>query len=266
MFNIIKSLNYSARRDTPNWITIISLLLMPFFILFLSGMMNSGSTSEMTPSLYYASSNLGTVFVFSLIGVMILGSKLVAGDAADKTLNYELMAGHSRTRVFTGRMISGFLWGTVLVFIIFMLPVGLFDLIYGWGPETVKGEVLLRCVLTFFTMMRYCAYVMMLATVTRSAGKGIALGYATMMIIAIVQSILEELLKIVIVYPTAFTNGCALLIATNSKYVVENGKQVCKFDTAVTGEMIWKTIGVSILFTVIYMVISYINFKKTDRD
>ena len=266
MFNIIKSLNYSARRDTVNWVTIISLIIMPFFVLFIGGMLNQASTTEMTPSLYFASTNLGTVYVFSLFGVMILACRLVAGDAADKTLNYELMAGHSRSKVFLGRMIAGFMWGALLTFVIMMVPIGIFEFLYGWGPETVKSDVIIRCALTLFTILRYCAYVMMLATVTRSAGKGIALGYATLLVIAIVQSILEELLKIVVIYPTAFTNGSALLTSQNSRYVIENGRQVCKCDTTVTADIIWKTIGVSILFIVIYMTIAYLNFTKTDRD
>ncbi|MBR6403736.1 MAG: ABC transporter permease subunit [Eubacterium sp.] len=222
--------------------------------------------NKLTPSVYFASQNMASVFLFMSIGIMIFASKLMAGDAADKTINYEFMAGHSRNEIFVGRIIAGFLWGALLVFILMLLPIGLSDVIYGWGLETNKSEVLIRCALCIFPIIRLCAYNMMLASLTRSAGKGIALGYATLMIVAIATSSLEEFFNIVIKYSTGFTNVSYLLISENSKYEVINGETISVFDTSVTGEMIWKTIAMSAIFTVIYLTVTYINFKKTDRD
>ncbi|MBE5924206.1 MAG: hypothetical protein E7271_07045 [Lachnospiraceae bacterium] len=266
MYNIVKSLNYSARRDTTIIITIISMLGIPAFVAYLSGMLNGDSMQKMTPSAYFGGQTMGTVFVFTCFGIMILACKLCAGDASDKTINYEFLAGHSRVSIFAGRMVAGFLWGAVLNFIIMMVPVVVFEMLYGWGLETDKTEVLIRCGLVFFAIVRFTAYSMMLATITRSAGKGIALGYATLMVIAVVQSILEEMLDIVVVYPTAFTNACFLLISENSRNVVIDGKTVMLFDTSVTSDMAVKTIIVSLLFTAVYMIITYVNFKKKDRD
>ena len=266
MLNIIRSLNYSARRDTVNWIAIISMLGLPVFIMYISGLINGDTLSKPTPSYYFASQELATVFVFLSFGIMIFACKLVAGDAGDKTLNYELMAGHSRNRVYAGRMTAGYIWGAILVFILMMIPVGVLDLLYGWGPETVKSEVLIRCLLTFFPILRLCAYNMMLASLVRSAGKGIALGYASFMAVAFVSSFLQEMLEIDITYPTAFTNAAFLLVSENSRFIVQDGRQIQVFDTTVTGDMVWKTIAVSLAMSAVYMIIAYINFKKTDRD
>ena len=266
MFNIIKSLNYSARRDTVNWITIVSLLGMPLFVSFISGMLNPDSMQKMTSSAYFASQNMATVFIFLCVGIMIFASKLMAGDAADKTINYEFTAGHSRNEIFAGRVIAGFVWGAVLVYVIMLIPLGAFELIYGWGLETSKSDVLLRCALCFFPIIRLCAYNMMLASLTRSAGKGIALGYASFNVVVILSNVLDELAHIKLVYSFGFTNVSNLLISENSFSRVINGKTVTVFDTAVTDEMIWKTIVYSLIFTSIYLLITFINFKKTDRD
>jgi hypothetical protein len=107
---------------------------------------------------------------------------------------------------------------------------------------------------------------MMLASVTRSAGKGIALGYASMMLVAIVTSILQEFLDMTITYQTGMTNAAFLLTSENSRNVVIDGKTVMLFETAVSGDMIQKTIAYSLVFTVLYLVIAYIEFKKRDRD
>ena len=106
----------------------------------------------------------------------------------------------------------------------------------------------------------------MIASISRSAGKGIALSYVTYMITAIVTSIIQDVFEIDITYPTAMTNALFLLVSQNSKYIVKDGKTINVYDTAVPSEMIWKTIAVSLVFTAIYITIAYISFKKTDRD
>ena len=266
MINIIKSLNYSAKRDTMNWIAIITMLILPMFILYLSSFVNGGSLLELTPSVYFASQNMAVVFTLLTFGTLIFACKMVAGDASDKTINYEFMAGHSRDKIFAARTLAGFIWGAVLVFIIWMIPVGIMYLILGWGPETDMKEVLIRCLLTFFPILRICAFDMMLASLVRSAGKGIALGYAVMLVVSFITSFAQDILEIEITYPVGMTNAAFLLVSENSRFVVMDGRQVQVFDTAVTGDMIWKTILVSLIFVAIYTIAAYINFRKTDRD
>lgn len=265
MFNIIKSLNYTARRETVNWITIISMLILPAFIMYISGLLGDAS-GKMTSSNYFASQTMATVLIFMLFCIMILASRLSAGDAADKTINYEFMAGHSRGKVFAGRMIAGFLWGGILPFIILILPLLYLKLIFGWGPETDMKEVMTAALLAFFPIMRFCAFDIMLASISRSSGKGIALGYASLMIVIIVLSIIEEFTGVAFTWQFAYSNAACLLCPDNSRSLVIDGKTVTHFDTAVTPKLAALTILVSIIFIAIYMLITYINFKKADRD
>jgi len=266
MLNIIKSLNYSAKRDTVNILTIITMLILPVFFLYISGMLGDVSLTDMTPSVYFTSQSMASIFIFSCFGIMIFSSKLVASDAGDKTINYEFLSGHSRTRIFMARTIAGFLWGAVLSLILLMIPVGIMYMMNGWGPETDRGDVIFRFFLLLFPIIRLASYNIMLASVTRSAGKGIALGYATLMVVAMMTSIFSDILDIDIIYPFGFTNGSYLLISENARNVIIDGKTVTVYDTAVPADMIWKTIAVSLTFTAIYLTVTYINYKKKDRD
>ena len=249
-----------------NWITIISMLGLPAFVMYLSGILGEDTMKKVTPSIYFTSQQMAIMFVCLCIGIMIFACKAVAGDASDKTINYEMMAGHGRGRIFAGRMISGYIWGAVLVFIFLMLPLGYLNILYGWGPETDMKNVLIRSALCIFPIIRICSLDMMLASVSRSAGKGIALSYAALMIVAMVTSVFQDVLGIEVIYPTGFTNAAFLLVSENAKYEVINGKTVSVYDTAVTSDMVWKTIGYSLVFTAIYLTIAYVNFKKKDRD
>ena len=62
------------------------------------------------------------------------------------------------------------------------------------------------------------------------------------------------------------TNAALLLTSKNSRNVVMDGNTVTLFDTAISGEMIYKTILFSLVFTIIYLVITYMDIKKKDRD
>ena len=164
------------------------------------------------------------------------------------------------------RMFAGLLWGAGIIYIATLLPLGYLNALYGWGKETNRTEVLIRCLLLIFPIIRSTALYMMIASLVRSAGKGIALGYAAYMLIFIITSVFQEVFETDITYPTSMTNAAYLLVPQNARNVVLNGKTVTIYDTAVTGDMVWKTIVVSLVFTAIYMTVAYINFKKTDRD
>ena len=266
MINILKSLNYGARREKVIWITLGSMLVLPFFAMYLMGMMGGDSLQKMTTSFYFASQLMGVIFIITFFGIIVLAGYLVAGDGGDKVINYEILAGHSRTKIFIARMLAGFLWGGVLTFLLMLLPLGYLTFLYGWGLETDPKNVILRCLLTFFPILRFCVFNMMLACIMRSAGKGIALGYVTFMITALVNSILEDMFQLNLIYHTSMTNAAFLLTSQNARNVVMNGKTVALYETAVTPDMVYRTIGVSLAFTAAYLSIAYIHFKKKDKD
>ena len=266
MINIIKSLNYSARREASNWITIATILVIPLLGMYLMGMIRGDSLQKVTPSFYFATQMMGIIFMITCLGIIILACNLVAGDGGDKTMNYEILSGHSRNRIFAARMLAGFLWGGVSVFLLTLLPLGYLTLAYGWGLETNPREVLLRSLLAFFPILRLCIFHMMIASIMRSAGKGIAVGYVAYMVITLGTSALEELFGMDIIYQTGMTNAAFLLTSGNSRNVVMDGRTVALYDTRVTSDMIKNTIGVSLAFSALYLIIAYINFKKKDRD
>ena len=266
MFNIIRSLNYSARHDKVNILGVITLLIMPVFVLYLSSMLSPDTIGKLTPSVYIGSQQMGIVFVFMSFVTLVLTCRVVGGDASDKTINYEFLAGHSRSRIFAGRTISGLIWGVLIVFAFMMLPLGYLSLISGWGLETSPRDMLLRCFLVLFPLIRICALDMMFASVTRSAGKGIAIGFAATMVVAILGSVVQEFLGIDLSYHTGMTNAAYLLVPQNSWHEVIGGETVSVFDTSIKTDMILKTVIASLIFTAIYLTVSYINFVKKDRD
>ena len=265
MINIIKSVNYSTKRDIAVLITIISAVAIPVFVIM--DIINSGAAfRDITPSFLYGNTYFGEIYAVYSIVVLILTCKAVGGDAGDKTINYEIMSGHGRGRSFAARSVSGFLWGSVITAIVLYLPMFYIGLMNGWGLETNMEDVILRSVLTVFPLIRMTAFFIMLTSVMRSAGKGIAVGYVISMAIFLVKAILEEAEIKFADYISGMSNGAMLLTPDNSKEKIIDGMKVKIFDTALSGDVVVKTILISIAATAVYLTVAYMEYKKNDRD
>ena len=265
MINIIKSLNYTTRRSTLTALTIFSMIVLPILFSLLSSKFGGISFKELTGDVYMTAVS-GNMIIIFVIAVLIFATMLVGSDAGDKTLNYELMNGHSRSQVFWARMITGYGWAVILVMFFFFLPFGYFSLINGWGLSVDKGEALLRLILLIFPVIRLCTLFMLLSSVSRSAGRGAAFSYLVMMIIVMAGSILDDGFHIDTRSIFATSDIAWVITYENSRNIVVNGQQVTRMDYATTsGEMV-KTIVVSLAVSAVYLTIAYIVFKKKDRD
>ena len=265
MINIIKSVNYSTKRDTVAILTILTIITIP--VIFVISLVNNGTKfSDITPSVYYGNQTFAELHILYVIATLILTCKAVGGDASDKTINYELLSGHGRTRSFIARLITGFLWGTVIVMICEFLPLIYLGLINGWGLETDMKNVIIRCFILIFPYIRTTAFFMMVACVLRGSGKGIAVGYISVMIDLIVWGILNGMEVKWSRYIGGMVDGQMLLTPENYRDRIIDGVRVKVLDTAVEGKTAAVTIIISLVLAVIYITIAYQNYKKSDRD
>ncbi len=262
MYNLTKSINYGMRRSMVTWIVVFSMVSIPVLYVVFSDM----PFSDLTGSFYFASNIMVDLSIVYIVISMILACKAVGADMADKTLNYELMSGHSRDKVFISRIVAGLLWGLLLVVAFYMAPLLFFSVVNGWELGVDKTDVIIRCVLSILVFLRMCAFNMMLACVLRGMAKGIALGYMLLTFEALAYSILEDVLDIDVKYYLGISNIEKLLALDNYTEKIIDGKKVQVFETALSNEIIIGTIVCSIITSGIYIAVAYIVFKKSDRD
>ena len=266
MINTMKSVNYSLKKEKAVTITLILMAILPYLMMMFLCSVSGTDLQSLTSSYYFASQNMAMITVFFYFGIVIISCKAMGGDSVDKTINYEILSGHRRGTVFSARAVVGVFWGTILPLLFVAVPICVFGLVNGWGMETDQRNVIIRIVLCFFPLLRLCALNMMYVSVTGSAGKGIALGFVSDLAITMIQSVSEEVFHKTIYYGLGFNNVMYLLTSPNSRELVIDGKPVTVFETAVSVEMMIKTVGISLLFTVVYLAAAYMIFKKKDRS
>ena len=239
--------------------------VFPYLMMLFLCVAQGDSISSLTPSYYFATQNMAMITALFYLGIVIISCKAVAGDSVDKTINYEILSGHQRETVFFARVVAALLWGACIPWLLAVLPVGVFGLMNGWGMETDQRDVILRMLLSIFPLLRLCALNQMFAALTKSAGKGIALGFLSDLVISLLTS-LEDALHITANYALGLTNIMVLLTSLNSRQLVIDQKPVMVFDTAVTFGMVLKTLVFSLGFMGLYLGVAYYNFKKKDRS
>ena len=266
MINIIKSLNYTTRRNTLSALAIFSMIVIPILASMLTITYGGGLSFKDLDGGVYMAAVSGNVIILFVIAVLVFSTMIVGSDAGDKTLNYELMNGHNRSRVFWARIICGYGWAILLVVLLFLLPFVYFSFINGWGLSVDKGEAIMRLVLLVFPLIRLCTLFMMITSVSGSAGKGAALSYLAIMLTIMVGNILDEGFRIDVTNIFAAADISWIMASENSRNVVIDGHKVVKIDYALSSGKMIQTIIVSLIVSAVYLAIAYIVFKKKDRD
>ena len=265
MINMIRSINYSTRRNLAVVLTILAMIGLPFIMV---NMVAGTSVREMSGSRFYATM-LGEEFFVVIIAGLILSCIPSFADAGDKTLSYELMAGHSRNRVFAARTITGIFWGVMITAILYYLPVAFFGIIGGWDKGMSIRDVVMRILLSLFPMFRMTAFCIMMSSLFRSAGKGIGFSYLAIEVGTIIYEVIIGIFNMkedAIPWFQAMQNVYVLHTINNGREFVIDGEKVFVYETAIPGQLLISTIAASVIFGIIYLTIAYIDFKKRDRD
>lgn len=266
MINTMKSVGYGMRRDKGVLFSLGFMAIIPYLTMLFLFAVEGMELKNLTPSYYFASQNMAMITLLFYYPIVIIVCKAMGGDLSDKTINYEILSGHKRGTVFSARAMVGALWGAVLPILFIALPLFVFWLLNGWGMETDPKDILLRVLLSVFPLMRLCALNMMFASLLGSSGKGIVVGFLAELFMSIIQSVSEEVFHVTLYYGLTLNNIMVLLTSPNSRELIVDGKPVTVFETAVSGQMVLKTIGFSLAVSAVYLMIAYTIFRKKDRS
>lgn len=183
-------------------------------------------------------------------------------DYGDKTLNYEILIGKSRLRVYISRIIVT-LSVVIIAYLCVVCSVVLSISIWGFGSADGEKWLYIRLLMFGFEYIRAAAFAIFISQIVKNMANaigGVALMYAPMF--------LALSLKVTrISYLPASTAVMNLArIETQSKYNIAVGgiKQYLRYAWSLSGDIIAEIVITSILFTALYLFLGWIYFKKDD--
>lgn len=258
MWNIIRAQNYQTRNDL---VVIVSLLLIGILAV-ISPLFNVVGVpfSDFTGSFYAVNSDN----TFLLFIVLIITARVCGWDQSDKTINYELLAGHNRSAVFFGRIITTFIWVGASCAVLTFVPLGVCSAINGWGYSADFSWVMIRYLLAFLPLFRITFELALLTFLLRSSGLSIVLGYLLIDVVVIADSILSVESDIEITWQLGVTNLMRVTGFPDYSYGFVNGEDVIVFESALDQSFIIGTIAASVLVGAACLIIGLVLFKKRD--
>lgn len=261
MQNIIKSLHYQTIRDNVTYYAFLALILC--YILVFSDL--DGAFS-LTGSEYFIYSQALFALPIACF-LVILVTRICGWDYVDKTMNYEILIGHNRKEVFFSRIWVSFVWCMPVAVISFILPPLVLSLINGWGIYMDMGDMIIRCVLSLFTIFRMYCECVLFTFLTKNCYIGLIVSFLFIEFSSVIPQAFEEIGRIKMGnFITAFSmaNFMKLTTPVDYSYQYINGKDEMLFDMSVDPSFAAATIIVSLVAGIGCILLSYLYFRKSD--
>lgn len=260
MINIIKAVNYQIKRDIVTYIAIgggLLMALIPFMEMGIDGI------SKMNGGIYaraYMSNMMFTPYIMScLIGACIIGK-----DMGDKTINYEVMAGHSRSEVFAARVILAYVWDIGLCILVSALPICVMTLINGWGNNIVFADAVARYIVNIAAAFRINAFVILITTILRHPAAGGFVSYGILNMSMLPLLVLSEFMEFKLYHVFAMADILYMSFVSNMRVIVEEGAKITVYDMALDNGFLAGAIIVPLVVSIVYIGLAYLVFKKRD--
>ncbi len=258
MWNIIRAQNYQTRNDL---VVVVALLLIGILAV-ISPMFNVVGVpfSDFTGSFYAVNSDK----TFLLFVALVITARVCGWDQSDKTINYELLAGHNRSAVYFGRIITTFIWVGVSCSVLMFVPLGVCSAINGWGYSADFSWVMIRYLLAFLPIFRVTFELALLTFLLRSSGLSIVLGYLLLDIVCSTDSILRVESDIEITWQLGVTNLMRVTGFPDYSYGFVDGEDVIVYESALDQSFVIGTVAASVLVGAACLIIGLVLFKKRD--
>ncbi|MGN0650484.1 MAG: hypothetical protein ACI4KM_08620 [Oscillospiraceae bacterium] len=256
MLNIIKAQNYQARND----LVIVVALLFIGVIYVLSPQLNNVPFSELTGSMYAVNSEK----TFLLFIVLFITARICGWDQSDKTINYEILAGHGRAAVYFGRIITCLIWTLASCAVLMFAPLGFCSAVNGWGYSADFSWVMIRCLLAFLPIIRVTLELALFTFLLRSSGLSIVLGYLLIEFSALADFLFGMDSDSGISWALGVPNLMHVAGFSDYSYGYVNGEDVVVYNSALEPPLIFGTVAASVIVGAVCLLLGYVVFKKRD--
>ncbi len=263
MFNLIKAQNYQLKRD--NFMIYVILFTLAYTALITYFAIDEGvRTGEMNGGLFLASYGeaFSMLYAFPVLGFT---SRICGWDFNDKTINYEVLAGHKRSDIFLSRVLVSFLWVFVASLLMTVIPFAVVTVIYGWGVNMTFGAALARLALSFLVLLRTTCGFICMTFLARNCFITLIFGYLLYEVEMMAAMMVNEFAKkIEITWQLAASNLMELLSFSNYELGYVDGEDVVQFITDMEPELLIGTIVCSLVLSAVYLLLGYTVFRKSD--
>ena len=259
MKNIIKTQLIQIRKDRICRFIFIGILVVMFAIVWMLVDMMAEGPQEVTGG-KQAVILISMTTVLAQFFMYLFTAQACGIDFMDKTMNYEILSGHTRREVFFGRVIPTLIIGTVGTMFLIALPiVAEVILMGGWGDKVNFTDMLLRYLLMAFPIARIICEFILLTFIIKNPYIVMGISYVACIILGM--------------NVPATRDHCFVLGMTNINKITAieqwtsfglGGDLHYIYETGLSADFVVPTILVSVIIGGIALLLGYTFFKNDD--
>ena len=256
MKNIMKSQLFKLKRDKICIFTFFAILTLSIAMIF---MMLDMSADKTFTGGEEAAITMNMFMLLSQFFMYIFTAQMCGADFTDKTMNYEIMSGHTRAQVFFGRVIPCILIGTLGSLILIAAPVAVEVAMLGWGDKIKFSDILIRFMFMIFPIERIISEYVFLSYIIKNPYIVMGISYVLCIVLGI--NIPEGQLY----SPILGMSNLNMLSYVDSWVSYGLGDDMYYiYETALTSGQIISTVVISLVFISGSLFLGYSFFKNDD--
>lgn len=258
MKNIMKAQLLQLKKDRICRFIFIGILVVMFMLVYMIVDMASGDI-EITGGEHAVM--LATMMTLLAQFFMYLFTAQACGvDFTDKTMNYEIMAGHTRCQVYFGRVIPTLVIGTLVTLLLIAVPIAADVIIMGgWGDKVSFTDMLLRYLLMAFPVARTICEFIFLTFIIKNPYIVMGISYVACIVLGMnVPTTTDHC------FVLGMTNINAITVINEWQSFGLGGDLHYIYETGLSADFVIPTIIVSVIIGGIALLLGYTFFKNDD--
>lgn len=258
MKNIMKAQLIQLSKDKICRLIFICILAVMLMLVFMIADMASGDI-EITGGEHAVM--LATVLpLLAQFFTYLFTAQACGVDFTDKTMNYEIMAGHTRREVYFGRVIPTLIIGTLVTMLIIAVSIAADVIIIGgWGDKVNFTDMLMRYLLMAFPIARVICEFIFLTFIIKNPYIVMGISYVLCIVLGMSVPITTDRCFVL-----GMTNINAITVINEWQSFGLGGDLHYIYETALSADFVIPTILVSIIIGSIALLLGYTFFKNDD--
>lgn len=261
MTDILKSIFYQMKLGYF-WKKVLGILLVfQGLDLMIDVFLEEDIASVSKAFLGMGAENIFLYKLVPLVFVIIASSEICGNDFMDKSINHEILSGHSRAQVYFPRAIMCVGVSIFGALVLMGLPMLLFSLAGYWGDSLEPIGMVIRIGLLLFVAMRLSLETVLLTMVIKNSMVAMEIGVGVL----VAESVVINFFADPIQYFFGAGNASMLFDFEGwMTYSVKDLKMLFAVKSLPDATLISETILISLVVGVISTYIGYYFFKKDD--
>ncbi|MGN0384324.1 MAG: ABC transporter permease subunit [Lachnospiraceae bacterium] len=258
MKSILKSQLYQMKLPYI-WKKVLPILLVFNFLIIYVNVVLGGEIESLSE--FIVGGEYGNLLNFMEFFIIIATAEICGNDFSDKTINHELLSGHSRKDVFLGRAVAAIGVSLIGALILLVIPIVAFTAMGYWGDTVTLKGVVLRIALCIFPIIKVSCEMILLTYIVKNGLLASVIGCVGL----IITGVIGGMTAIGMPYLISSSNLMQLFHFDGwSTYRMKDLKQFSTYESMVNSNVAILTVVVSVLAGAMFLWIGYKFFEKDD--